>query len=221
MGISLSYNDAGARHGSNSVVYVAGLISALYFAGSIMAFTYKLYHVSLILWLLSGLSSATIVNWAFTYYERLHNIIVKEYSTNRMNYIPRMNIGKQLATALSVVTPSSAGLLILVAFDGILELVDYLYSSSGMSLEDFKKNVSGFRVPDLSGSATMSVIPLALPALVSEAVKVIPLITCIALSMTPKLDEILGDKPCRIDIVDIVVWGNPSRLPLDFKSVTK
>ncbi len=221
MGISLGHNDAGARHGGNSVVYVAGLVSALYFAGSIMAFTYKLYHASLILWLLSGLSSATIVNWAFTYYERLHNIIVKEYSTNGMNYIPRMNIGKQLATTLSVITPSSAGLLILIAFDGILELVDYLYSSSGMSLEDFKKNVSGFRIPDLSGSAAMSVIPLALPALVSEAVKVIPLIVCIALSMTPKLEGILRDKSCRIDIVDIVIWGNPSRFSLDFKSVTK
>ena len=221
MSNSPSYSDVDTRRSSNPIVSVSGLVSALYFAGSLIALAYKLYHISLILWFLSGLSSATIVNWAFTYYERLHSIVVREYSTDKTSYVPRMNIGKQLAVALSVVAPPSAGLLVLVAFDGLLDIVDYLYSSSGMSLEDFKKSIDGLRIPDLSGSAAMSIIPLALPALVSEAVKGIPLLSCIAFSMTQKLEGILGDKSCRIDIVDIVVWGNSSRLSFDFKSVTE
>lgn len=203
------------------VIVLSGLLSGFYFAGSVLMLVYGDYLVSLILWLLSGVASVTLVNWAFTYYEHLHRIIVTASAKKRGTIAPRLNIGRQLATLLSLTASPTAGLLVLVAFIELLNIVNYSYTVSGMSMEDVRKLSSSLKIPDISALAMVSVIPIFLPLLAVKSLKAIPLVSCMVLSIIHGFERVFRDEFYCMDIVDVAVWSNSPGSAIDSKLVAK
>jgi hypothetical protein len=200
--------EAGGR--GRASVLAASLAASVSFAASMALLYLGLYRLALGLWLSSGASSAVLVSWAFRYYEGIRRLL-RGHGVE----VPRPLVGCPLAPLVAVVAPPAAGLLALAAYEGLLAIGDVLYSTATIPEEAITSRFGGV-VRYLSREAAAAIVPLVLPVLAGEAVEAVPAAACLVLYLASQAG-MLGDKACRGDLVDVVVWAEPPGVALDLE----
>ena len=195
---------------------VSALASATAFAGSLAALYLGYTLLALGLWLASGAAAAALVGWGFRYYEAVRGILA---SRGLEGELPRPLVGGPVAVAATLAAPPLAGLMLLAAYEGLLGIAEALYPEANVEEAGLVSRFQG-AVPDLSGPAAASVLPLLLPVLAGEASRAVPAAACLVLFLAASRG-LLGGKACRHDLVDVVVWSEPPGAPLDLEFVAE
>jgi len=200
-----------------AAAYAASLLASLLFALSLAAALGGEPWLGVGLWFLSGAATGAVVAEFHGYSDGLLE------AARRLGVKPPRPLLDRVGAALvSLLAPPAAGVLVEAAVENMLSVANAAAAENpSVDLKAIVERLQGeARLEPLGVYAGLSVIPLLLPLLVSKAAVAATVAACIAYESL-RTAKGLGDKPCRLDLVDVVVWSKTPGSALDLKLVSE
>jgi len=195
----------------------SSMAAGLLWLASLAALVYGYPRLALLLWLGAGAGSAGAVT-LFALYAQGARLLAAELGVEP----PRPRLDPWVAAATALAAPPAAGLLIYAAVRQVLDVADAASGLPGGEPREVAEAVlGGAALEPLEGLAAASVFPPLLPLLVPRAALAARVAACAAYEAARRSPRGRGllDKPCRPDLVDVVVWAKPLGLTLDLESL--
>ena len=207
---------------SRGAVSAAAAASGLAFLLSLAALATGEPWLALGLWLASGAAAGVVAAYFTGYGWGLYRLALA------MGLEPGRPLVEPLWAALvSTILPPSAGPLAYLGIRQAIEVADSAEAANpGIdSAEAARSRLGAFaeNVPDPRGLAAASILPPLLPFFIAPGLRALIVASCAAyeaLRAGPGR-RLLWDKPCRADLVDIVVWSEPPDSALDLEALAE
>lgn len=197
------------RDYSDKVAMASSIASALAFTASIMLLASRQYWLALASWLVSGASASATVMVAYSLYESARRLATRVIGEEN---VPRELIGAWLSAALSIPAPPAAGMLMLAALENLIDVVDAVYAKSSVNPKEVTGKYKGI-LGEVNAMAGLAALPLLLPLIARPLLVTQLRLWCLLLDIVKSIDEWFRDKPCRGDLIDVMVWAEPLNTP--------